>query len=86
MFSNLKIYIGIFIAAVIGVFKYKLVKMERDNAVDDLEEVNEQVEDAKNITVIKDEKVKIDEKIIHSDVDRTRPFGVWDTEDSGGNT
>ena len=64
----------------------KLAEKERDDAQAEAMSANQRVESASAIAEINREKEKKDDEIIHSPVDRTRPFGVWDNSDSDSNT
>ena len=58
----------------------KLAEKERDDAQAEVMSANQRVESASAIAEINREKEKKDDEIIHSPVDRTRPFGVWDDD------
>ena len=55
-------------------------RKERDDAQAEAMSANQRVESASAIAEINREKEKKDDEIIHSPVDRTRPFGVWDDD------
>lgn len=58
----------------------KLAEKERDDAQAEAMSANQRVGSASAIAEINREKEKKDDEIIHSPVDRTRPFGVWDDD------
>lgn len=58
----------------------KTAEKERDDAQAEAMSANQRVESASAIAEINREKEKKDDEIIHSPVDRIRPFGVWDDD------
>lgn len=64
----------------------KLAEKERDDAQAEAMNANQRAESQDAIAKINREKEKKDDQIIHSPVDRTRPLGVWDNQDSDNNT
>lgn len=63
----------------------KLAEKERDDAQAEVMSANQRVESASAIAEINRQKEKKDDEIIHSPVDRTRPFGVWDDDKNSDN-